>query len=172
MPFAPPQPEPGIRLSERYIPKVEQVETVNYRIWREGFLHEWTRKRSNSAFLTVKYGLIDAEETLNKISCLEADWDSYGAPAPSPAAILASKAILDSLAVGLILPSAIVPSASGGVSIYFMRGDRTAYVESYNDGTQALVFYSPESAPEVLEIGSEILAGDVNARITSYLDQR
>jgi hypothetical protein len=50
----------------------------------------------------------------------------------------------------------IVPSAEGGVSIYFMAGHRTAYVESYNQGSQALVMYDENGDVEVLEIGRDM----------------
>ena len=51
---------------------------------------------------------------------LQTDWDSYGAEPPSTDAIRASQEILEDLAEAQILPSTIVPSAEGGVSIYFM----------------------------------------------------
>ncbi len=85
--------------------------------------------------MTIKYGLIDAEEALDRISNMERDWDSYGAEPPSANAIRASRETLEELASALILPSTIVPSAEGGVSFYFMTGHRTVYVETYNRGS-------------------------------------
>lgn len=126
-----------------------------------------------STFLTVKYGLIDGEGELDRISRLEGNWDSYGAEPVSREALAASRQILKELAATLILPSAIVPSAGGGTSIYFIRGDRTAYIENYNDGTQALVMYGgPDGADtaEVLEVGEDIRSIDVGNRIARHLD--
>jgi hypothetical protein len=119
--------------------------------------------------LRIKYGLIDAERELDNISNMASDWDSYGAEPPSPAAILASRQILNELAEKLILPSSIVPSAGGGVSIYFMRGDRTAYIESYNEGSQALVMYDDEANTEVLELGRDIDRDAAGSRILAFL---
>jgi hypothetical protein len=119
--------------------------------------------------LTIKYGLIDADAELHRISGMETGWDSYGAEPPSAEAIRASQEILQDLAGDLILPSMIVPSADGGVSIYFMAGDRTVYVESYNHGSQALVMYDQHGNTEVLEVGRDIPRSDVGGRILAYL---
>ena len=100
---------------------------------------------------------------------IQTDWDSYGAEPPSADAIRASQEILEDLAEAQILPSTIVPSAEGGVSIYFMTGNRTVYVESYNQGSQALVMYDQLGNTEVLEVGREILRSDVGGKILAYL---
>jgi len=49
-------------------------------------------------------------------------------------AVRASKEILEELAGALILAVYNRPSAEGGISIYFMTGHRTVYIESYNQG--------------------------------------
>jgi len=100
---------------------------------------------------------------------MERDWDSYGAEPPAAHAIRASKELLAELAGALILPSTIVPSAEGGVSIYFIAGHRTAYVESYNHGSQVLVMYDETGNADVLEIGGDIRLSDVCGRILGYL---
>jgi hypothetical protein len=145
------------------------VETGNYSQRTRELRDDWFRRRDQSTFLTIKYGLIDAERALDRISNMERDWDSYGAEPPSADAVRASKEILEELAGALILPSTIVPSAEGGVSIYFMTGRRTVYVESYNQGSQALVMYDNNGDAEVLEIGREIPRADVSGRILAYL---
>jgi hypothetical protein len=145
------------------------VETQNYNQRTVELQDDWLRRQKQSVFLTIKYGLIDAEGELQRISNMVADWDSYGAEPPSADAIRASQEILAELAGALILPSTIVPSAEGGVSIYFMRGSRTVYVESYNRGSQALVMYDQYGNTEVLEVGREVLPADVGAKILAYL---
>jgi hypothetical protein len=150
---------------DRYIPKIERIENENY--------NELAKRAFGSVieskFLEIKYGLIDADVELKKLARLTPGWDSYGAESPSAAAIDASRRTLRELAVGLILPSSIVPSAGGGVSIYFMDNDRTAYIENYNDGTQALVMYDLHGHTDVLEIGNEIQMAEVSGRISTYL---
>jgi hypothetical protein len=154
---------------DRFKPAIHRVETPNYNE-RTGELRDDLLKRlSQSVFWTFKYGLIDAEGELHRISNMQPDWDSYGAEVPSADAIRVSKEILSELAGALILPSTIVPSAGGGVSIYFMAGHRTVYVENYNQGSQVLVMYDQRGNTEVLEIGSDIPRSDVGGKILEYL---
>jgi hypothetical protein len=154
---------------DRFMPAIHGVETENYRQLAEEFRDDYSRRLTQSTFWTIKYGLIDAERELDRISNFQSNWDSYGAPPPSAAAILASREILTELAGALILPSAIVPSAEGGVSIYFMSGNRTAYIESYNHGSQALVMYDQQGNTEVLELGSDIFRVALSGTILAYL---
>ena len=169
MPAAQIPPERDPFRFDRFRPAIHCVETPNYN-QRTGELREdLLRRREQSIFLTIKYGLIDAEGELHRISNMEPDWDSYGAEPPSAGAIRASQEILEELAGDLILPSTIVPSAGGGVTIYFMTGNRTVYVESYNQGSQALVMYDQHGNTQVLEIGRDILRSDVGGKIMAYL---
>ena len=154
---------------DRFGPAVHRVETPSYNQRTSELRDDWLRRLEQSTFLTIKYGLIDAEGALDRISNLERNWDTYGAEPPSANAIRAAKEILEELAGALILPSTIVPSAEGGVSIYFMTSHRTVYVESYNRGSQALVMYDHNGSAEVLEIGSDIPRADVSGRILAYL---
>ena len=161
-------PQPAQHI-ERYLPELSTVATENYSRRTEEIARDWTQMLSRSAFLKVKYGLIDAKGVLDALSHLRTDWDSYGAQPPSTLAITATRGILEQLCSSLILPTTIVPSATGGVSVYFVSGERSAYVENYNDGTQALVMYDRNGATEVLEIGTEISCEDIGARISTYL---
>jgi hypothetical protein len=145
------------------------VETPSYDQRAGEFRDDLLRRLEQSTFLTIKYGLIDAEGALDRISHMERDWDTYGAEPPTANAIRASREILKDLAESLLLPSTIVPSAEGGVSIYFMTGQRTVYIESYNQGSQALVMYDQSGNTEVLEIEHDIHRADVGNRILAYL---
>jgi hypothetical protein len=169
MPAAQIPPESDRFRFDRFRPAIHRVETQNYNQRTVELQADWLHRQKQSVFLTIKYGLIDAEGELQRISSMGADWDSYGAEPPSADAIRASQEILAELAGALILPSTIVPSAEGGVSIYFMSGNRTAYIESYNGGSQALVMYDQDGNTAVLEVGREILPTDVGARILAYL---
>jgi hypothetical protein len=166
-----PQPPPAaatLRL-DRFRPEIHRVETANYDQHNRGVLDNLSQMLKQSTFLTIKYGLIDAELDLDRMSGMEPDWDSYGAEPPSPGAIQSSREILNELAGALILPSAIVPSSEGGVSIYFMSGDRTAYIETDNDGSLALVMYDQQGNTEVLEFGRDIPRAEVGTQILAYL---
>jgi hypothetical protein len=163
----PPERDP-FRL-DRFKTAIHGVETQNYNQRTGEIRVNLARMLEQSTFLTIKYGLIDAQGELDRISNMESDWDSYGAEPPGADAIRASREILTELAGALILPSTIVPSAEGGVSIYFMSGDRTAYIETYNQGPQALVMYDQHGSTEVLELGSDIPRASVSDRILAYL---
>jgi hypothetical protein len=150
--------------------RFKPVETKNYND-QTGELRDYlSRRLKQSAFLKIKYGLINAQRELDKISNLETNWDSNGAAPPSADSIQASREILDELAGDLILPSTIVPSAEGGVSVYFMTGNRTAYVESDNQGSQVLVLHDQDGDTEVFELGQDIQRTEVSNRIVAYLD--
>jgi hypothetical protein len=170
MPVPQVPPKEDQRWLERFKPTIYHVETANY---NDSTLHLQDKLRQQldqSSFLTVKYGLIDAESALSRISSLPPNWDSYGALPPSPGSIGASKTILERLAQDLILPSTIVASAEGGVSIYFISGQKTAYIESYNEGNQALVMYDQTGAIEVLEIERDVPTSSVGEKILAHLD--
>lgn len=154
---------------DRFKPAIHRVESVGYDQRAGEVLDYLQRSLGQSKFLRIKYGLIDAQGTLDRLSRLESGWDSYGAEPPGPEAIRSSKEVLDQLAGDLILPSTIVPSAEGCVSIYFMTGDRTAFVESNNQGGQALVMYDRNGDVNVLEIGLDISSSEVGGRILAYL---
>ena len=150
-------------------PFIHRVETPSYNQRTTDLWNDWVERLTQSTFLSLKYGLIDAGAMLDRMSKLKADWDSYGAEPPTRNAIQGSKKILDALAAKLILPSTIVASAEGGVSTYFIAGLRTAYVETYNDGSQVLVTYDHAGKTDVLEIGRELPVAEVGDRILSYL---
>lgn len=169
MPLAQIPPECDPYRFDRFRPAICRVETPNYNQRTGEFRDDLLRRREQSTFLTIKYGFIDAAGELHRISNIQTDWDSYGAEPPSADAIRASQEILEDLAEAQILPSTIVPSAEGGVSIYFMTGNRTVYVESYNQGSQALVMYDQLGNTEVLEVGRDILRSDVGGKILEYL---
>jgi len=122
-----------------------------------------------SSFLRMKYAKHNIEMELQRMSLLRKDWDSYGAEPPSSAAIDAARGIIAQMADSLIFPSVIVPSATGGVSVYRFNHPRTVYIENYNDGRQALVMYDQDGNTDVLEIGDDIQASEVPSRISRFL---
>lgn len=161
---------PHLQAFDGFGQEVHRVATESYSTRTDELRRVWSRMLSQSAFLTIKYGMIDAERVLTRMSGLDNNWDSYGAEPPTAEAIQASRLILAKLYEALIRPSTIVPSASGGISIYFFSGDRSAYIENYNDGAQALVMYDRQGSTKVLELGRDIQSELVATTISSYLD--
>ena len=72
--------------------------------------------------------LLDQLEGLRR---LPEDWDGYGAPAPSQAAYLKVRDLLD-----VYTPDRVVPSAIGGIALYFKMtaSDPPYYIEVGNSG--------------------------------------
>src|ERR1017187_9596660 len=79
---------------DRFRPAIHGVETPNYNQQTVEFRNDWSRRLEQSTFLTIKYGLINVEGELHRISSLETNWDSYGAEPPSADAVQASREIL------------------------------------------------------------------------------
>jgi hypothetical protein len=169
MPAAQIPPENDPFRFDRYRPAIQRVETPNYNQQAGELRDDLSRRLEQSTSWTIRYGLMNAKEELDRISKMEMNWDSYGSAPPTADAILAAEEILRDLAGALILPSTIVPSAEGGVSIYFMTINRIVYIESYSQGSQALVMYDQQGNTEVLEIGPDIPRLDVGGRILAYL---
>src|SRR6266852_3425578 len=115
---------PPVGHLDRFVPAIRRVETSNYAELLREWSNMFSQRLSQSTFLTTKYGLINVEQELDNVSELQHGWDSYGAAPPTAEAIGASRTILRELAGALMCPSAIVPSAEGGVSIYFIKDDR------------------------------------------------
>lgn len=75
-----------------------------------------------------------AKERLSKLQSMVANWDSYGAEAPSDTALRHAGRFLDALYNKGHGANRIAPSAIGGVGITIRNNDRRAYIEYANDG--------------------------------------
>ena len=50
------------------------------------------------------------------------------------------------------MPSRVIPSAEGGVAVYFSSGNRTAYVEYRNSREVILAMFDDHSDPIIIEL--------------------
>lgn len=71
---------------------------------------------------------------MDDMKSIKAGWDSYSAEAPNEIAMNNAKLVLDHLYSSSIIPDRIIPSVEGGVAITFIRDDRYADFECFNDG--------------------------------------
>lgn len=82
----------------------------------------------------------DIDKQLERVRMLQDDWDSYGAPAPSPESITRAERVLNQLIIlRRWLPRRIVPAGEGGTALYWRGGpndDNYAHVAFLNDGTR------------------------------------
>jgi hypothetical protein len=107
-------------------------------------------------FLSLAISQLDALlHTVKKLRDLQPDWDSYGAPVPSDAALRLADGALRRAFATKSLPQSIVPSAEGGVALCWDRDERHAYVEFDNDGGAVAVSYRGMDDPQIIEMRGE-----------------
>src|SRR5437016_919974 len=76
-------------------------------------------QRNKSSFLSSKQNFLVFEAKIDQLASLRFGWDSYGADPPNHVASENAKYWLGALISQGIEPSTIVPSAEGGISLYF-----------------------------------------------------
>jgi hypothetical protein len=113
-------------------------------------------------------------ETLEKMSNLAENWDSYGAPIPAQQTINCARLAIEKLRIGQLVPEIVSPSAEGGVSIYFSRGRQKAFIEFLNEGDVLLARYGKDDEPhvEVLRNGLQDLNDQALQEIRDHLAAR
>lgn len=72
--------------------------------------------------------------TFEKLSLLEDDWNSYGAPAPNDLAIYRTKDFIQQLELYNLPYSNIAPSTAGGICVSFGKDKYDGDLEFFNDG--------------------------------------
>ena len=107
-----------------------------------------------SEFVQVKARFERLREQLESSAGVSANWDSYGAEAPSAVAITNARRVLVRLESRSLLPARIVPSAEGGIGFCFLEEDKYADIECLNSNETLAVKYRGQEQPDVWEIGS------------------
>jgi hypothetical protein len=112
-------------------------------------------------------------EQVRGMADLQAGWDSYDAPAPSPIARTLAVRVLDELVDSELTPSKVLPSAEGGVTIAFSATDSRRYadIECFNTGEVLAVTSDRQSEPTVWPVGTESSVKDTIERIAAFLSQ-
>lgn len=124
---------------------------------------------SQSAFLRSSAAFAHLRTVLEEAITIQPDWNGYQAPSPDTEAVRAASAFLDALEDNNLVPTTIVPSAEGGIAIYFNDGGRTAYVEYGNEGDVVLGMYADTGEPQVLDVTAWPSSNDAIAAIRGYL---
>jgi hypothetical protein len=107
---------------------------------------------NTSRFLLIEKLYLDLCSSLYRYSFLQDNWDSYGAEKPSPRATAATARFLARLHSELFMPNRLIPSAEGGIAVYFRAGTKTSYLEYRNSGEIILAMYDKHSDPIVIEL--------------------
>ena len=92
-------------------------------------------------------------ETVENLSQLRKDWDSYGAEAPNTKATYWAKRVLLELRELGLAPDSILPSVEGGVGIAFRRSGNYADVECFNTGEILAIQSDGSGQPSAWEVG-------------------
>jgi hypothetical protein len=87
--------------------------------------------------------------SLGELESLQANWNTYGAAAPSAEAVKRASAALTIIQNAGYQPSMIVPSGEGGVAICFTSVSSYADIEFLNSGETLAVAYQNNEEPEV-----------------------
>lgn len=125
-------------------------------------------------FSSDEASFILLNEALSEMTALHEGWDSYGAPVPEPGAIATAVRALDRLKLSMLLPQIVMPSAEGGVSIYFSQGNQKAFIEFLNEGEVLLARYGKDDEPnvKVLRNGLDDLNDQALQEIRNHLGAR
>jgi hypothetical protein len=94
-------------------------------------------------------------QRLSEMGKLKQGWNSYSAPAPTPAAIRSAKKLLTLASVAGVIPDRVDPSAMGGAGVTFTAGSREVTVEFYNTGNAHALF--SDSDTETLDTAPVVL---------------
>jgi hypothetical protein len=114
---------------------------------------------------------IDWATKFSKLSRLREGWNGYTAPAPLEKAILTAKNFVDTLLKEDYEPKRLAPSAVGGVGVTQRKGNRSVYVEFYNDGRILALFSDDVHEPEIKRIAPGYKSfKELIAEMRDYLD--
>jgi hypothetical protein len=134
------------------------------------YLDQLQLSAAMSQFVQVEQWYTSLRDQLNLLRGLRKGWDSYSAPTPNELAIEAANQALQTLRTLNATPTAILPSADGGVGICFSSRDRYAHFEFLNIGEVWVLTYGTIGSAETWQVsrGPDSLTG-AWTRISAYL---
>jgi hypothetical protein len=117
---------------------------------------------SASRYLTDRHQFEFFSAALAELARTEANWNSYNAPTPTVEAIEDARRILAVLRIRLLMPSRVLPSADGGVSLIFSSDKNSrAVIECLNDRQCLLVLYDLNGNVDTFEWPAGRLASQI-----------
>ena len=118
----------------------------------EIYLRQLRASAERSRYVELEQAFTSLRDQLVTLRLLQNGWDSYRAPAPNGTALLAAEAALDVFRSLNVQPTAVLPSADGGVGICFARDQSYAHIEFENTGDAWVVVYGPNKSPETWQL--------------------
>lgn len=137
------------------------------RIYRDQLLDARTR----SHYIELEQSFISLRDQLSALRSVKPGWDGYHAPAPNETTLAAAEAALNTFRSLNARPTAVLPSADGGVGICFTHNERYAHIEFENSGDAWALMYGSAGAPESWKLPSNDIESIRAAwtRISAYL---
>jgi hypothetical protein len=100
---------------------------------------------SSSRILTQNDLIQGLLEAISELSLLPENWNGYGSPRPSLAAIRKAKIIVERFRATAFQPEKVTASADGGVGFIFVgREKRRAVIESFGTEEDYVLFYDTD----------------------------
>jgi hypothetical protein len=100
---------------------------------------------SRSQILTQNDDIQALQEAIGKLSLLPENWNGYGSPRPSLAAIREARVIVERFRNAGFRPEKVTASADGGVGLIFVgREKRRAVIESFGTEDDYVLFYDTD----------------------------
>ena len=138
---------------------------------------EWLLAPKGLLFYDGRFVRIDSDwlaSTLSRIDdmrTIDDGWNGYSAPAPSALAINNARQFVNELYGVGTTAMRVAPSAIGGVGITLSKGEKSVYVEFYNDGSIYRMLIDDGIDTDVQPVRSdarnlELLASEA----TNYID--
>jgi hypothetical protein len=109
---------------------------------------ERAKSISRSEFLRREEAIGEMVAEICSFLKLTDNWDSYGAEAPSEAAIRSACRFVGTLGASPIFPSRAMPSSEGGVGLRFKRNQHRALLEFFNTDEIGLILYQADGSVE------------------------
>lgn len=104
----------------------------------------WARIE-DSQVLTQNDLIQHLQEAISRLSLLPENWNGYGSPRPSLAAIREATAIVERFRAFAFRPEKVTASADGGVGLVFVGHEkRRAVIESFGTEDDYVLFYDTD----------------------------
>jgi hypothetical protein len=126
---------------------------------------------AKSQFLTQNLAIEALQAGITDLSLLQDNWNGYGSPRPSTAAINAARSIVRRFQSLTVVPEKVMGSADGGVALVFVGFDRRrAVIESFGTHDDYVLLYDTEGYSHFVQWPEADAAKDeVLSELQSYL---
>jgi hypothetical protein len=134
------------------IDSFERTSSGDLQNFDERFRETVHSSNSQSQFLTMYDVFKRQAKLLSELSSVPDDWNGYGSPAPSTAAIGIARTILNTLWTERLLPRRVLPSAEGGVALVFSSvTENRAVIETLNSKEAFILVYDRNGNSRTLD---------------------